>query len=82
MTINLSAAAITNKAPYPVHSDNGYTFVFSTNYGVRYGIGFVEDYMLSDDGWVFQIFIDNKDERKTCLYYKIVLHHSKVFMMR
>ena len=21
--------------------------------------------MLSDDGWVFQIFIDNKDERKT-----------------
>lgn len=64
MRISLSAASINNKAPYPVRSENGHTFLFATRYGLTYEVGFVEDSMLSDDGLVFQIFIDNTDEKR------------------
>ena len=33
--------------------------MFSTQFGLKYVVGFVEDYMLSDDGLVYQLFIDN-----------------------
>ena len=36
MTISLSVSSINKKAPYPVWSENGYTFLFKTNAGVIY----------------------------------------------
>ena len=57
MTISLSVSSINKKAPYPVWSENGYTFLFKTNAGVVYEVGFVEDHMISDEGDVLQLFI-------------------------
>ena len=57
MQIRLSLTSINQSAPYRVDSTNGYSFTFRTRYGYLYEVGFTEDYMLSDDGCVFQFFI-------------------------
>lgn len=57
MQIKLSLSSINQTAPYRVDSINGYSFSFRTRYGYLYEVGFTEDYMLSDDGCVFQFFI-------------------------
>lgn len=76
MSINLSLSSINNKAPYPVHTLNGYSFLFTTQYGLEYEVGFVEDYMLSDDGLVFQFFITageyNRSPRDGNVYMTVV----------
>lgn len=57
MQINLSLSSINSRSPYQVQSGNGYSFSFRTRFGHTYEVGFTEDYMLSDDGLVFQFFI-------------------------
>ena len=57
MQINLSLLSINSRSPYQVQSGNGYSFSFRTRFGHTYEVGFTEDYMLSDDGLVFQFFI-------------------------
>ena len=57
MQIRLSQHSINRTAPYRVDTSNGYSFSFKTRYGHLYEVGFTEDYMLSDDGLVFQFFI-------------------------
>ena len=52
-----SLSSINDKAPYQVRSENGYSFLFRTETGVSYEIGFVEDHMISDDGDVLQLII-------------------------
>ena len=56
-TSGLSLSSINDKAPYQVRSENGYSFLFRTETGVSYEIGFVEDHMISDDGDVLQLII-------------------------
>lgn len=53
----LSISSINDKAPYQVRTENGYSFLFRTETGVSYEIGFVEDHMISDDGDVLQLII-------------------------
>lgn len=57
ITRRLSLSSINKTAPYQVWTENGYTFLFRTGDGVTYEIGFVEDYMISDDGDVSQLII-------------------------
>ena len=56
-TDGLSLSSINDKAPYPVRSENGYSFLFRTAAGLTYEIGFVEDHMISDEGDVLQLII-------------------------
>jgi hypothetical protein len=67
MSISLSLLSINSQSPYRVESVNGYSFTFHTRYGHTYEAGFTEDYMLSDDGLVFQFFLsctDNESPEK------------------
>lgn len=61
MSISISITSINTRAPYLVQSENGYSFVFFTDWGHKYEIGFLEDYTLGDDGQIFQFFISALD---------------------
>lgn len=62
--IQISLSNINLRAAYHVTSPENGQFVFTTDQGKTYKIGFIQDYMISDDG-VYQFFINTEDEFKT-----------------
>ena len=62
--IQISLSNINLRAAYHVTSPDNGQFVFTTDQGKTYKIGFIQDYMISDDG-VYQFFINTEDEFKT-----------------
>lgn len=72
MTINcLSLSSINEKAPYHVWSANGISFSFQTETDVVYGVSFVEDHMISDDGDVMQLIISVNEGEASQKDFKI-----------
>lgn len=71
MSISLSSTLINKRSPYHVSSDNGYSFVFKTDYGQLYEVGFVEDYTLGDNTQTYQFFITAQSQSHTPLDYKV-----------
>ena len=61
MSISLSAFSINTRSPYPVRTENGYSFLFTTDYGHIYEIGFLEDFTLGDNCNTYQFFISLHD---------------------
>lgn len=57
--IDLSAEQI-NNTPYKLEQVGTNSFVFSTKFGLRYNIGFTEDYTFLEEG-VYQFYIVNLD---------------------
>ncbi|MBQ7869239.1 MAG: hypothetical protein IJ355_02745 [Prevotella sp.] len=62
--IQISLSNINLRAAYHVTSPENGQFVFTTDQGKTYKIGFIQDYMISDDG-VYQFFINTEDDFKT-----------------
>ena len=58
--INLSSEEINLTSPYKVEWVGDNSFVFETRFGLRYNVGFVEDYTFRDRG-VYQFYIVNLD---------------------
>lgn len=54
--LNLSAEEINLTSPYKVCLGDANSFYFTTSAGSTYNIGFVQDYMISDEG-VYQFYI-------------------------
>ena len=61
MSISLSAVSINTRSPYPVRTENGFSFLFTTDYGHLYEVGFLEDYTLGDNCNTYQFFISLHD---------------------
>lgn len=64
MKPNISLETLNKQSPYKLESSGLYSFCFTTDYGKAYEVGFIQDYMISDDG-VYQFFINAKDKSKT-----------------
>lgn len=62
--IELSLSAINVKSPYKMSQTANGSFLFVTDYGKEYEVGFVEDEMFSFPD-VYQLFIKDND-RKHC----------------
>lgn len=56
--IDLSAEDINKISPYKVEKIETNSFVFETKFGLRYNIGFAEDYSFLEEG-VYQFYIVN-----------------------
>ena len=65
--INLSTDSINARTPYKVERIDENSFVFTTNGGVVYSVGFVRDTSFMDYG-LYQFFISNIE---TDLYTKL-----------
>lgn len=82
MTINcLSLSSINEKAPYHVWSANGISFSFQTETDVVYGVSFVEDHMISDDGDVMQLIISVNEGEASQKDIKIQLTVSVIIWL-
>lgn len=70
MDLNFSLSKLNSKSPYLLFSSGLYSFVFITDQGKKYEIGFIQDQMISDEG-VYQFFISTEDQFKTAPDKKI-----------
>ena len=68
--INLSTDSINARTPYKVERIDENSFVFTTNGGVVYSVGFVRDTSFMDYG-LYQFFISKIDN--VCYYTSIIL---------
>lgn len=62
--INLSAEQINLHSPYKVERIAENSFIFKSNYGVIFNVGFADDYMLMNEG-AYQLFISNVDGKSS-----------------
>lgn len=60
--IDISAEQINLHSPYAVKRIDCNSFVFESQYGIKFNVGFAEDYMLLDEG-AYQLFISNLSKR-------------------
>lgn len=70
MDLTFSLSELNKKSPYVLESDGMYSFSFVTEQGKKYEIGFIQDLMISDEGF-YQFFITTEDQFKTVLDKKI-----------
>jgi hypothetical protein len=70
MDLIFSLSSLNQKAPYRLEVLGHYAFRFVTSAGKTYEIGFIQDYMISDEN-VYQFFISTEDQFKTHLDSKI-----------
>ena len=59
MELTISLSELNKQSPYMLESSDMYSFVFTTDQGKKYEIGFIQDLMVSDEG-VYQFFISNR----------------------
>ena len=60
--INLSVNAINQRAPYKVENTGDNSFMFETEHGVVYSVGFLQDVSFYDEG-VYQFYLINMSGR-------------------
>ena len=70
MELTFSLSELNKKSPYMLESSGMYSFMFITEQGKKYEIGFIQDQMISDEG-IYQFFITTEDKFKTVLDRKI-----------
>lgn len=70
MELTFSLSELNKDSPYILESSGLYSFIFTTEQGKKYEIGFIQDLMISDEG-VYQFFITTEDQFKTVLDSKI-----------
>lgn len=70
--LNLSLKKINSRSPYVVSSVGEDVFSFSTDYGVDYELGFIEDHMLEFDK-LYQFFLLTKNDAKPVKDPKILV---------
>lgn len=70
--LNLSLKKINSRSPYVVSSVGEDVFSFSTDYGVDYELGFIEDHMLEFDK-LYQFFLLTKNGAKPVKDPKILV---------
>ena len=61
--INIPAEEINARSPYEVIPMGTNSFVFITNYGLKYNVGFSETYMLTDDDGMYEFYITNVEHK-------------------
>ena len=82
--LSLSAEIINTKAPYHVVKGEENSFYFTTDGGVVYNVGFVQDQMLADEG-VYQFYIVNVNhdhERRDALVWETIRCVIEVFFQQ
>lgn len=70
--LNLSLKKINARSPYVVSSVGEDAFSFTTDHGVNYELGFIEDHMLEIDK-LYQFFLLTKNGVKPAKDYKILI---------
>lgn len=60
--IDIPAEQINLHSPYAVNRIDCNSFVFTSQHGIKFNVGFAEDYMLMEEG-AYQLFISNLSKR-------------------
>lgn len=61
--INIPAEEINARSPYEVIPMGTDSFVFITSHGLKYNVGFSENFMLTDDDGMYEFYITNVEHK-------------------
>lgn len=83
--LDIPVVTINERSPYEVFSDEQNSFLFKTQYGIRYNVGFMPDTLLGSKENIYHFYLTNEDQshfRHDPLLYKTIEVILEVFFMQ